>query len=64
MTVKKINKTEGIQMGIKAPSQTILDSMSKEQFDAMMQKGYDEAQAGIGLSVDEVFKKIREVIGG
>lgn len=40
----------------------MLDSMSKEQFDAVMQKGYDEAQAGIGLSVDEAFKKIQEVI--
>ena len=37
-------------------------SMSKEQFDAMMQKGYDEAQAGIGLSVDEAFKKVHDVV--
>ena len=34
----------------------------KEQFDAMMQKGYDDAQAGIGLPVDEAFKKVREVL--
>lgn len=40
----------------------VLDSISKEQFDAMMQKGYDEAQAGVGLSVDEAFKKIQEAI--
>ena len=37
-----------------------LNEMNKEQFNAMMQKGYDEAQAGIGLSVDEAFKKIHE----
>ena len=33
--------------------------MNKEQFDEMMQKGYDEAQAGIGLPVDEAFKSIK-----
>ena len=64
MTTKEVTKTEGIQPGINVQSQIRPDRMSKEQFDAMMQKGYDEAQAGIGLSVDEAFKKISEVIGG
>ncbi len=49
---------------IKTQSVVTLDCIGKNQFDAMMQKGYDEAQAGIGLSVDEAFKKIREIIGG
>ena len=49
-----------LEIGI--PKSVLIDSMNKEQFDAMMQKGYNEAQAGIGLSVDEAFNKVREVI--
>jgi hypothetical protein len=36
--------------------------MNTEQFDLMMQQGYDEAKAGNGLSVEDAFKKIREGI--
>ena len=49
--------------GNKAINETeIVQPESKTQFDAMMQKGYEEAQAGIGLSVDEAFKMINDVI--
>ena len=54
--------TGGIPFSLSVPRVTTLDSMNKEQFDEMMQKGYEEAQAGPGLSVDEAFKKVREVI--
>ncbi len=64
MNTRKANKTSIKEHRIKMCSVATLENISKEQFDAMMQKGYDEAQAGIGLSVDEAFKKIREVIGG
>ena len=59
---RQIIMTGGVPYSLSVPRIPTLDSMSKEQFDAMMQKGYDEAQAGIDLSVDEAFKKVREVI--
>lgn len=59
---RQIIMTGGVPYSLSVPSIPTLDAMNKEQFDAMMQKGYDEAQAGIGLSVDEAFKKVREVI--
>ena len=59
---RQIVMTGSIPYSLSVPRITTLDSMSREQFDAMMQKGYDDAQAGIGLPVDEAFKKVREVI--
>ena len=59
---RQIIMTGGVPYSLSVPRVTTLDSMSKEQFDAMMQKGYEEAQSGIGLSVDDAFEKIREVI--
>lgn len=59
---RQIIMTGGIPYSLSVPHVTTLDGMSKEQFDAMMQKGYDEAQAGIGLSVDDAFRKVREGI--
>ena len=59
---RQIIMTGSIPYSLSVPRITTLDSMSKEQFDAMMQKGYDDAQAGIGLPADEAFKKVREVI--
>ena len=59
---RQIIMTGGIPYSLSVPRVPTIDSMSKEQFDAMMQIGYDEAQEGIGLSVDEAFKKVRKVI--
>ena len=59
---RQIIMTGGIPYSLSVPSIPTLDSMNREQFDAMMQKGYDEAQAGIGLPVNEAFKKVREVL--
>lgn len=59
---RQIIMTGGIPYSLSVPRVPTIDSMSKEQFDAMMQIGYDEAQEGIGVSVDEAFKKVREVI--
>lgn len=59
---RQIIMTGGVPYSLFVPRIPTLDSMSKEQFDAMMQKGYDEAHAGIGLSVDEALKKVHEVI--
>ena len=59
---RQIIMTGWIPYSLSVPRVPTIDSMSKEQFDAMMQIGYDEAQEGIGLSVDEAFKKVRKVI--
>ena len=59
---RQIIMTGGIPYSLSIPKLPTVDSMSGEQFDSMMQKGYDEAKTGNGLSVDEAFKKIREVI--
>ena len=59
---RQIIMTGGIPFSLSVHQIPTQDGMSKEQFDGMMQKGFDEAQAGIGLSVEEAFKKVREDI--
>lgn len=59
---RQIIMTGGIPYSLSVPRIQTLDSMNSEQFDLMMQKGYDEAKAGNGLSVEDAFKKIREGI--
>ena len=56
---RQIILTGGVPYSLSLPSIATKDNMTKEQFDAMMQKGYDEAKAGIGLSVEDAFKKVR-----
>ena len=57
---RQIIMTGGVPYQLSVPKLTTADEMSKDQFDAVMQKGYDEAQAGVGLPVDEAFRKVRE----
>ncbi len=38
------------------------DAMTKEEFDAMMLQGLEQAKAGQGLELDEAFAKIRDSI--
>lgn len=38
------------------------DTMTKEEFDAMMLQGLEQAKAGQGLELDEAFAKIRDRI--
>ena len=59
---RQIIMTGGVPYSLSVPKPATLDSMSAAQFDAMMKRGCDEASAGIGLSVDEAFTKVREVI--
>lgn len=59
---RQIIMTGGIPYPLTVPRVQTLDSMNSELFDAMMQKGYDEAKAGNGLSAHDAFKKIREGI--
>lgn len=59
---RQIILTGGILYSLSVPRIQTLDSMTPEQFDTMMQKGFDEAKAGTGFTVEEAFKKIREDI--
>ena len=59
---RQIIMTGGIPYSLSVPKLQTLDSMSAEQVDMMLQKGYDEAKAGIGLSVEDAFRKVREGI--
>ena len=59
---RQIIMTGGVPYALTVPNPQTLDNMSAEQFDEMMQKGYSEAKSGIGLSVEEAFGKVREVL--
>ena len=59
---RQIIMTGGVPYSLTVPKLPTLDGMTTEQFDAMMEKGYREAQADQGLGVDEAFAKIREGI--
>ena len=59
---RQIIMTGGIPYSLSVPKLQTLDKMSSEQVDRMLQKGYDEAKADIGLSVEDAFGKVREGI--
>lgn len=54
--------TGGVPFSLTVPGLPTRDGMTDWQFNAMMEKGYDQAKSGEGLSVDEAFAKIREGI--
>lgn len=55
---RQIIMTGGIPFPLTVPGPKTLDSMSPEQYDDMMQKGFDDAKTGVGLAVDEAFKSV------
>jgi addiction module RelB/DinJ family antitoxin len=59
---RQIIMTGGVPYSLSVPKLPTLDSMTAEQFDAMMEKGYREAQSGQGFEINEAFEKIREDI--
>ncbi|MBR3168211.1 MAG: type II toxin-antitoxin system RelB/DinJ family antitoxin [Erysipelotrichaceae bacterium] len=59
---RQIIMTGGIPYSLSVPKSPVLEDMTKEQFDEMMQKGYEEALSGNGLSVDQAFEKILKTI--
>lgn len=56
---RQIIMTGGVPYSLAVPKLQTLDSMSAEQFEAMMEQGYCQAQAGQGLDVEEAFAQIR-----
>ena len=59
---RQIIMTGGIPYSLTVPHISTLDKMSKEKFDAMIQKSEEDVKSGHVYSVDDAFKKINEVI--
>ena len=61
MFYKQIILQRGIPFEMKLPSEKPLDlrTLSPEQLDAALQKGYDDAAAGRSRPADQVFEDIR-----
>ncbi|MCC8356668.1 MAG: type II toxin-antitoxin system RelB/DinJ family antitoxin, partial [Oscillospiraceae bacterium] len=59
---RQIIMTNGIPYSLSIPSIPTADSISKAEFDAMMEQGLAQAKAGDGLELKEAFAKIHENI--
>ena len=59
---RQIIMTGGVPYSLAIPKLSTRDSLTDEQFDAMMKKGYEQALSGEGLPINEAFAKIREGI--
>ncbi|MCC8050492.1 MAG: type II toxin-antitoxin system RelB/DinJ family antitoxin [Clostridiales bacterium] len=59
---RQIIMTNSIPYSLSIPAIPTADSISKEEFDAMMEKGLTQAKAREGLDLDDAFKKINESI--
>ena len=52
---RQIIMTGGVPYSLTVPSLPTRDNMTDAEFNAMMEKGYQQAKTGEGLSVDEYF---------
>lgn len=59
---RQIIMTGGVPYSLTVPKLSTRDSMTEEQFHAMMEKGHQQAKDGQTVSVDDAFAKIREDI--
>ena len=50
---RQIIMTGGVPYSLTVPKLPTRDGLTDEQFDAMMQKGFDQARSGDGVPVDE-----------
>jgi len=55
---RQIIMTGSIPYQLKVPKIQTLDSMNTEQFNEMMQTGFDDAKNGNGISAEEAFKSL------
>ena len=56
---RQIIMTGGGPYSLSMPQIPIRDSMTEAQFNAMMEKGYQQAKNGQAIPVDEAFAQIR-----
>ncbi len=59
---RQIIMTGGVPYSLTVPKLPTRDSLTDEQFNTMMEKGYNQEKSGEGLPIDEAFAKIREGI--
>ena len=59
---RQIIMTGGVPYSLTVPKLPAKDSMTDEQFNAMMEKGYQQAKNGQAVPVEEAFTKIREAL--
>lgn len=57
---RQIIMTGGVPYSLTVPKLSTRDSMTDEQFDTVMEKGYQQAKNGQTLSVEDAFTRIRE----
>lgn len=57
---RQIIMTNGIPYSLQVPKFLTADSMTREQFDSMMEQGLKQAKSGKGIEIDEAFKRIEE----
>ena len=56
---RQIIMTGGVPYSLSVPQIPTRDSMTEAQFNAMMEKGYQQAKHGQAIPVDEAFAQIR-----
>ncbi len=59
---RQIIMTGSVPFSLSVPKLPTRDSLTDAQFNAIMEKGYNQAKSGEGLPIDEAFAKIREGI--
>lgn len=59
---RQIIMTGGVPYSLSVPKLPTRDSLTDEQFNSMMEIGYNQAKSGEGMSVEEAFAKIRKGI--
>lgn len=57
---RQIIMTNSIPYSFSIPTLPTRDSITAEQFDAMMSEGLKQAKAGQGMNLEDAFSKIRE----
>ena len=57
---RQIILTGGVPYPLTIPKLQTLDGMTKQEFDAMMEKGYAEAKADQGIEVHDAFAQLRK----
>lgn len=56
---RQIIMTGGVPYSLSVPQIPTRDSMTEAQFNAMMEKGYQQAKSGQAIPVDKAFAQIR-----
>ncbi len=59
---RQIIITGGVPYPLTVPQLPTRDSMTDEQFDKIMEKGYNQAKKGQSIPINKAFKQIREEI--